>query len=189
MVFWGFMRRASFWFIGLISLVAVLVTQLVMPSPDHAATLYPPLLRLLIIPGHTNIWEIFYPVVPWLGATGLGLLFGELLKRDTHRAGRVAGWTGLGFLALFVIVRTTGGFGNLNEVPARMDRFFKRDQVSAQSGFFDDYAGDQSLVNGYVGVGRTTSSKPIPSLAGIWPGGAIFLSAASMGLQPTRIVF
>lgn len=117
MVFWGFMRRVSFWFIGLISLIAVLVTQLVMPSPDHTTTLYPPLLRLLIIPGHTDIWEIFYPVVPWLGATGLGLLFGELLKRDTYRAGRVAAWTGWGFLALFVIVRTTGGFGNLNEVP------------------------------------------------------------------------
>jgi uncharacterized membrane protein len=117
MVFWGFMRRVSYWFIGLISLVAVLVTQFVVPGPDHAATLYPPLLRLLIIPGHTNIWQIFYPVVPWLGATGLGLLFGKLLKRDTHRAGRVASCTGLGFLVLFVILRTTGGFGNLNEVP------------------------------------------------------------------------
>jgi uncharacterized membrane protein len=116
MVFWGIVRRVSFWFIGLISLVAVMVTQLVMPGPDHTATLYRPLLRLLIIPGHTNIWEIFYPVVPWLGVTGLGLLFGELLKRDAHRAGRVAAWTGWGFLALFVIVRTTGGFGNLNEV-------------------------------------------------------------------------
>jgi len=117
MVFWSFMRRVSFWLIGLISLVALLVTQLVIPNRDHVATLYPPLLRLLIIPGHTNLWQIFYPVVPWLGATGLGLLFGELLKKDTHRAGRVAGWTGLGFLALFVIVRTTGGFGNLSEVP------------------------------------------------------------------------
>ena len=116
MVFWGFMRRVPFWFIGLISLVAVLVTQLVMPGPDHAATLYSPLLRLLIIPGHTNIWGVFYPVVPWLGVTGLGLLFGELLKRDTHRAARVAGWTGLGFLGVFVIIRIIGGFGNLNEV-------------------------------------------------------------------------
>ncbi len=69
-----------------------------------------------------------------------------------------------------------------------MDRFFKRDQVSAQSGFFDDDAGDQSLVNGSVEVGWATSSKPIPSPAGIWPGGAIFLSAASLGLQSARIV-
>jgi uncharacterized membrane protein len=42
MIFWGFMRRVPLGFIGLISLVAVLVTQLVTPGSDHAATLYPP---------------------------------------------------------------------------------------------------------------------------------------------------
>jgi len=117
MVFWAFIRRASPWFIGMISLSAVLVTQFVIPGPDHATTLYSPLLRLLLIPGHTNVWQIFYPVVPWLGVVGMGLLFGELLKRDRDRAGRVARWTGLAFLVLFMIIRTTGGFGNLNEVP------------------------------------------------------------------------
>jgi uncharacterized membrane protein len=117
MIFWGIMRRVSFWLIGLISLAAVLVTQFATPGPDQATTLYPPLLRLLIVPGRTNIWLIVYPVVPWLGATGLGLLFGELMKRDTHRAARLAGWIGLGFFTLFAIVRITGGFGNLNEVP------------------------------------------------------------------------
>ena len=117
MVFWAFIRRASLWLIGMISLLAILVTQFVIPSSDHVTTLYSPLLRLLVIPGHTNIWEIFYPVVPWLGVVGLGLLFGELLKRDTQQAGRVAIWTGLAFLVLFMIIRMTGGFGNLNEVP------------------------------------------------------------------------
>jgi uncharacterized membrane protein len=116
MVFWAFMRRASSWLIGLISLAAVFVTQLAMPGPDHTATLYPPLIRLLVIPGHTDMWQIFYPVVPWLGVAGLGLLFGRLLKENKDRAERVAGWTGLGFLVLFVIIRTTGGFGNLHEV-------------------------------------------------------------------------
>jgi len=117
MVFWGFMRRVSYWLIGLISLAAVLATQFAIPSPDHASILYPLLLRLLMIPGHTNIWQVFYPVVPWLGATGLGLLFGKLLIRDTHRTERAAGWTGLSFLVLFIVVRIAGGFGNLNEVP------------------------------------------------------------------------
>jgi uncharacterized membrane protein len=117
MVFWAFIRRVSPWFIGMISLSAILVTQLVIPSSDHVATLYSPLLRLLLIPGHTNIWQIFYPVVPWLGVSGLGLLFGELLKRDTQLAARVANWVGLAFLVLFIIIRTMGGFGNLNEVP------------------------------------------------------------------------
>jgi len=69
-----------------------------------------------------------------------------------------------------------------------VDRFLKRGQVSAQSGFFDDDAGDQSLVNGYVGVGRPMSKKSIPSPAGVWPGGVIFLSAASLGLRSARPV-
>jgi len=118
MVFWAFVRRAPLWLIGLISLASAVATQLVTPGPDHMGTLYSPLARMLVIPGHTNIWVVFYPVVPWLGATGMGLLFGELLRRDADRAGRMAGWTGLGFLMLFVILRAIGGFGNLNEAPA-----------------------------------------------------------------------
>jgi len=123
MLFWSNIRRVSLMLIGLISLAAVLVTQLVIPGPRHTAALYSPLLRLLAIPGHTNIWVVFYPVVPWLGVTGLGLLFGKLLLRDIHEAGRVARWTGLGLLVLFVILRTIGGFGNLNEVPAGWQGF------------------------------------------------------------------
>ena len=118
MIFWAHMQRASLWFIGLISLVAVLVTQLVIPGPERTGVLYSPLLRLLVIPGHTNVWQVFYPVIPWLGVTGLGLLFGKLLLRDRHEAGRLALRTGLGLLVFSVIIRTIGGFGNLNEVAA-----------------------------------------------------------------------
>jgi uncharacterized membrane protein len=46
----------------------------------------------------------------------MGLIFGELLEKDADRAGRMAGWAGLGFLMLFVILRAIGGFGNLNKV-------------------------------------------------------------------------
>ena len=118
MVFWAFVRRAPLWLIGLISLASAIATQLATPGPDHTGILYSPLVRMLMIPGHTNIWVVFYPVVPWLGTTGMGLLFGELLQRDADRAMRMAGWTGLGFLMLFVILRAIGRFGNLNEVPA-----------------------------------------------------------------------
>jgi uncharacterized membrane protein len=118
MVFWAFVRRAPLWLIGVISLASAVATQLVTPGPDHTGALYSPLVRMLVIPGHTNILFVFYPVMPWLGATGMGLLFGKLLERDADRAGRVAGWTGLGFLVVFVVLRATGGFGNLNGVPA-----------------------------------------------------------------------
>ena len=61
---------------------------------------------------------VLYPVVPWLGVTGLGLLFGRLLQRHAHRAAQVALWAGFGLLALFVVIRVAGGFGNLNGVPS-----------------------------------------------------------------------
>ena len=117
MVFWALVRRAPLWFIGLISLASAVATQILTPGRDHADVLYSPLIRMLIIPGHTNIWVVFYPVVPWLGPTGMGLLFGEMLQRDPDRVGRIAGWIGFGFLVLFVILRVTGGFGNFNQVP------------------------------------------------------------------------
>jgi uncharacterized membrane protein len=118
MVFWAFLRRSLPWVIGLISLGAVLVTQVVTPGVGHISTPYSPLVRLLAVPGHSDVCEVFYPVLPWLGVTGLGLLFGILLQRKAYRAEKLAGWTGLGCLVLFVIIRTTVEFGNLNEVPA-----------------------------------------------------------------------
>ncbi|HME46331.1 MAG TPA: heparan-alpha-glucosaminide N-acetyltransferase domain-containing protein [Syntrophorhabdales bacterium] len=118
MVFWACVRRVSSQFICVISLAAIVTTQLVTPGSERIGALYTPLARSLIIPGHTNSWEVFYPVVPWLGVTGLGLLFGRLLKNDTHRAGRVAGPAGLACILLFVVVRAIGSVGNLNDVPS-----------------------------------------------------------------------
>jgi uncharacterized membrane protein len=123
MIFWALVRRAPLWLVGLISLASAVATQLVTPGPDHVPALHSPLVRMLLIPGHTNMWVVFYPVVPWLGATGMGLFFGEFLGRGSDRAGRVAGWTGLGFIVLFAILRAIGGFGNLNEVPAGVTGF------------------------------------------------------------------
>ncbi len=118
MLFWSCCRRASPWLIASISLAAVATTQIATPGPGQAGTLFPVFLRVLLIPGHTNAWVVLYPVVPWLGLTGFGLLFGELLKKDGRRAARAAGRAALACLALFVVVRTGGTFGNLNVVPS-----------------------------------------------------------------------
>lgn len=118
MVFWAFMRRASSPLIAVISLVAILATQFVTPGQDHAASPYSPVLRILFIPGYSNGLTVFYPIVPWLGVTGLGLLFGRSLIGKRFRIGRLASWAALGCLILFLVVRSSGTFGNLNEVPA-----------------------------------------------------------------------
>jgi uncharacterized membrane protein len=100
MVFWSFMRRAPSMLVVLISLAAVLATQWVTPDRNHVSFPYSPLLRILIIPGYTNGWTVFYPLIPWLGVTGLGLFFGRVLRREPLRAGRIAAWTAVGCLIL-----------------------------------------------------------------------------------------
>jgi uncharacterized membrane protein len=117
MIFWALMRRTPSWFIAPISLAAILLTQAVTPDRSDASFPYSPILRLLIIPGYTDGWVAFYPLVPWLGVTGLGLLFGHLLHQNPLRAVRVAPWTAVGCTVLFILVRSLGAFGNLNPVP------------------------------------------------------------------------
>ncbi len=56
-------------------------------------------------------------MVPWLGVTGLGLLFGRLLHQNPSRAERVAAWAAVGCILLFILARSLGAFGNLNVVP------------------------------------------------------------------------
>ena len=118
MVFWSIGRRASPWLIASISLAAVATTQLFTPGPDHAQALYPVFLRVLLIPGHTNVCVVLYPVVPWLGVTGFGLLFGRLVRTDARAAARTAGWSALALLLLFLAVRAGGALGNLNDAPS-----------------------------------------------------------------------
>jgi uncharacterized membrane protein len=117
MLFWAFMRRAPSWLVAVTSMAAVICTQSVIPGPDRTQVVYSPLVRAFLIPGHSNMLEVLYPVVPWLGVTGLGLLFGRLLQRRAQRAVQAALWTGLGLLILFAGIRVAGGFGNLNVVP------------------------------------------------------------------------
>jgi hypothetical protein len=67
--FWAFLRRVSFRFIGMISLSAILATQLVIPSSIKGDST-PPIKAA--DSGH-NIWEIFIPCA-LDGSDGLGCL-------------------------------------------------------------------------------------------------------------------
>lgn len=116
MVFWAFLLRAPKWLIIAVSLAAVVITQLVTPGAEQRAVEYPVIVRLLLIPGNTGILWVRNPLIPWLSATGLGVLFGQLLRQDPRRAGRSAGWTGLAFLGVFALTRITG-LSNFNPPP------------------------------------------------------------------------
>ena len=100
--------------VGAVGVAAITTTQLLTPGADQVTHPYSPIARLLLIPGYTGPWAVIYPVIPWLGFTALGLVFGRLLLRDRRRAFRIALVAGLVCLAGFAVVRLAAGFGNLH---------------------------------------------------------------------------
>lgn len=114
MIICSFLLRFKKLVIFIVSFGAIFTTQLLIPDSNNVGVLYSPLLRLLLIPGQTGILLVEYPLFPWLGLSGLGLLFGNELLQDKERAFRGAFVTGIAFLLAFALVRIFGGFGNFH---------------------------------------------------------------------------
>lgn len=109
------LRLSPLVWLGL-SLFAVLLPQALIPGPDKVAELYSPLTRLLLIPGHTNGVQVFYPLLPWLGLAIFGLLFARWILANPATVSRHSSLLGASLLLLFLFVRFAGGFGNLHPV-------------------------------------------------------------------------
>ena len=115
MVWSAALRWRWHWQLAL-SLAAILVTQWATPGPQALETLYPEWIRLLLIPGRTGHVTVFYPVLPWLGVAGLGILFGRWLEHPSAqgaaflRIGQIGGL----LLVFFLLMRSLGGAGNFH---------------------------------------------------------------------------
>lgn len=116
MIVCAFLLRLNAIVLACISLLAMLVTQALIPGADKVAELYSPLARLLLIPGHTNIVQVFYPLLPWIGLAVFGLIFARWILANPDSIPRKAALIGVGFLLLFLLVRLTAGFGNIHPV-------------------------------------------------------------------------
>ena len=114
MIFWSFFLRSGSALFASVSIIAILATQVLIPVAEHAGFLYSPWLRLLLIPGKTGIWQVFYPFVPWLGLAGLGLVFGRLLLQNRRRAYLIALICGTISLLTFGIFRAFGSFSDFH---------------------------------------------------------------------------
>jgi len=114
MIIFAFLMRANSAIIAFLSISSVLITQWLIPGTSEANILYSPLLRLVLIPGHTGLWQSFYPSIPWFGITGLGIIFGKLMLSSQDRLFRNIRTVGVIFLILFVLIRLIGGFGNFH---------------------------------------------------------------------------
>jgi uncharacterized membrane protein len=114
MIFWSFLLRFSSAVFVSLSVIAILATQALTPGAAQAGVRYSPWLRVLMIPGQTGIWQVFYPFIPWLGLAGLGLAFGRLLRQNPDRAYRGALAGGAALLLLFGLLRTLGSLGDFH---------------------------------------------------------------------------
>jgi len=96
-----------------ISAAAILVTQALFPDLVRSFAPISPALHMLLVPGNVQNISVLYPVIPWLGVMGFGLVFGRWLLADRARAYRRALAIGAAFITLFVALRAAGGFGNI----------------------------------------------------------------------------
>jgi uncharacterized membrane protein len=107
------LRLKPVFLIGLSSIIVV-GSQFIVPEAGRAGYLYSPVLRILYIPGRTGIFQVFYPIIPWLGIVVFGLFFGKWISGNKNSAYKGSFLLGGIFLAGFFILRTLAGFGNIH---------------------------------------------------------------------------
>jgi uncharacterized membrane protein len=108
----GLLQRFPGWFLGLAGVALIVLSQAVVPPPEMVRVPFSPPLRLTFIPGQTGILLVMYPFVPWLGAALVGAAIGKALSADRQKALRRVPVGGLALVALFLVLRFAGGFGN-----------------------------------------------------------------------------
>ncbi len=114
MVIWALLLRFKSPLILGLSFAFILLTQVLVASAENGEKVYSPLLRILLFPGQTGTLKVMYPIIPWLGITGLGIFFGRGLVRNRNKTYRRTLVAGAVSILLFLIVRASGSFGNFH---------------------------------------------------------------------------
>jgi uncharacterized membrane protein len=109
------LRLANIWLI-LLSLSLMIATELLLPELRSGWSVYPIPLRMWLLPGYTGTVLVLYPLMPWLGVTGIGMLFGRLLRKNPRQAYAWALRIGLVALFAFLLLRRLDGFGNIRPI-------------------------------------------------------------------------
>ena len=103
--------RSIVW--AVLAVGALLASAVLTPGAEGLTVPHGFLTRLLLIPGLTHHVWVQYPVIPWLGITALGVLFGRWIVHDRANAFASLPWIGVGALVAAITLRACGGFGNL----------------------------------------------------------------------------
>ena len=103
---------------ALLGAALLIASQLLLPQPESAETLYPIAARVLLAAGQSGFAMILYPLLPWLGVTLLGMALGPSLRAEPERTIRLALPVGCAALVLFIAIRVLGGFGTHHPLPS-----------------------------------------------------------------------
>ncbi len=114
MIIWGLLIRLPSWLILLLSIAAILITQMLVPPAAAVTSEIVWWRTMLLLPGAHTFGFTLYPVIPWVGLTGFGLVYGRLLGLNRSKTIYYGFLTGIGMLALFFALKLLGGFGNLH---------------------------------------------------------------------------
>ncbi|GJG89537.1 hypothetical protein tb265_47180 [Gemmatimonadetes bacterium T265] len=105
----AWLLRAPTAVLAVLAPAAVLTAAALVPPAGSAAAPLAPLRLLLVTPGRTGMWQVFYPALPWTGVAAAGLVLGRAVRRVPARPPRAAALVGVGLLAAFVGARFLPG--------------------------------------------------------------------------------
>ncbi len=113
MILAGFMMRFRPMVVAAISVACLGVTTAVIHSLQPADAKDLSLVTaLLLVAGRAGVVKVNYPIVPWLGVTALGMLYGWHWLKDRGRAYQHALYFGIVLIAAFCLMRAFDGFWN-----------------------------------------------------------------------------
>ncbi len=96
-------------FVG--STVIVVGSFILFPGTDQAAEHFPKWMRVLAVPGQSEFLMVRYPILPWLGVAGFGLLYGRMLRARTDTP-QLGFYIGLALLLSFILMRFVFNWGD-----------------------------------------------------------------------------
>jgi len=101
-----------------ITLALFIGTELLHPSPAQWGIIRVDLIDLLLVRpgGNADLWSN-YPVLPWLELVTFGMLLGRWICKARQKILSRVWMIGLGFLALFLVLRSLDGLGNIRPRP------------------------------------------------------------------------
>ncbi|MBT6085825.1 MAG: DUF1624 domain-containing protein [Rhodospirillaceae bacterium] len=109
MIVTAFMLRFKPMVVAAISVACLLASFAVVHSLNMEKADYGFLMTLVFAAGKTGLTKVNYPLVPWIGITGLGLLYRWYWLKDPLRAYKNTLWGGLILVALFCLMRAIDG--------------------------------------------------------------------------------